>query len=138
MPVPWLTVLQSVPWTDVLKNAPKVAEGAKKLWNSVGKKPPDAALPEPALPASSPPEAQAVAALELRVGGMAAAIADLHAQMLASSELIKALAEQNAQLIKRIESNRVRWLWLAGAVVVASILAVGALVVVLIGRLIHV
>jgi hypothetical protein len=138
MPVPWLTVLQSVPWTDMIKSAPKVAEGAKKLWNSVGKKPPAAALPEPAMPASSSPEAQAIAALESRAVGMEAAITELHTQMLASSELIKALADQNAQLIRRIETNRVRWLWLAGAVVVASILAVGALVVVLIGRPVHV
>ena len=138
MPVPWLTVLQRVPWTDVIKNAPKVAEGAKKLWSSVGKKQPDAALPEPAVPASSSPEAQAIAALESRVAGLEAAISELHAQMLASSELIKALADQNAQLIRRIETHRVRWLWLAGAVVVASILAVMALVVVLIGRPVHV
>ena len=48
--------------------------------------------------------------------GLETAITDLHAQMLASSELIKALADQNAQLIKRIEFNRVRWLWLAAAV----------------------
>jgi len=140
MPLPWLTVLQSVPWTDVIKNAPKVAEGAKKLWNSVGRKPPGVTSPEPAAPApaSSSPESQAIVALELRVAGMEAAIDDLHAQMLASSELIKALADQNAQLIRRIETHRVRWSWLAGAVVVASILAVGALVMALIGRLVHV
>jgi len=43
MPVPWLTVLQNVPWSDVIKNAPKVADGARKLWQSVGKKPQAAA-----------------------------------------------------------------------------------------------
>lgn len=35
----WLTVLKMVPWGDVIENAPKVAQGAKKLWSSVGKKP---------------------------------------------------------------------------------------------------
>ena len=35
MAVGWLMVLQSVPWSDVIKNAPKLAEGAKKLWDAV-------------------------------------------------------------------------------------------------------
>jgi len=45
----------------------------------------------------------------------------LHEQMLASSELIKALADQNAQLIHRIETNRVRVLWLSAATAVVVI-----------------
>jgi hypothetical protein len=134
MPVPWLTVLQSVPWTEVIKNAPKVAEGAKKLWNSVGKKAPGVPMPEPAPSSEALPEAQALAALEARQNGIEAAIDDLHAQMLASSELIKALADQNAQLIGRIEHNRLRWRWLAAAVAVACVVAVAALAMVLIGR----
>ena len=31
-----------VPWPDVITNAPKVGDGAKKLWNAVGDKPPSA------------------------------------------------------------------------------------------------
>ena len=54
---------------------------------------------------------------------MEAVFSDLHNQMLASSELIKALADQNAQLIKRIEVNRVRVLWLAAAIVGMAIAA---------------
>ena len=34
----WVTVLQMVPWGEVIKNAPKVADGAVKLWSSVTKK----------------------------------------------------------------------------------------------------
>ena len=43
--------------------------------------------------------------------------------MLTSSELIKALADQNTELIKRIEVSRIRILWLAGATVVLGIAA---------------
>ncbi|MDB5964602.1 MAG: hypothetical protein JWQ72_1102, partial [Polaromonas sp.] len=39
MAIGWLAVLQWVPWSDVIKNAPKVAEAAKKLWNTTGKQP---------------------------------------------------------------------------------------------------
>ena len=134
MPVPWLAVLQSVPWSEVIKNAPKVADGARKLWSSVGGKPQAATTPVAALPAAAASDTQTLATLEPRLGGIDSAIADLHAQMLASSELIKALADQNAQLIKRIETNRVRWLWLAAAMVVVGIIAVAALGLAWMGR----
>lgn len=122
MAIGWLAVLQMVPWTDVIKNAPKVADGAKKLWNAVGKKPPSQAEPAADVSALSP---QAKAALlETRIAAMEEAAADLHEQMLASSELIKTLADQNTQLIQRIELSRVRMRLLAGVTVVVAIVAV--------------
>jgi hypothetical protein len=132
MPIPWLVVLQSVPWADVVKNAPKVADGAKKLWNAIGKQSP---LPERATASEAPavlPGEQAIDALRTRLATVEAAAADLHGQMLASSELIKALAEQNTHLIQRIEANRVRVAWLAGAIAVVGILAVSSLVLLLV------
>jgi hypothetical protein len=125
MPIPWLTVLQNVPWTEVISNAPKVADGAKKLWGAVTKKPLPPSTREAEVPAALSPEAQARVALEAKVSALESAVADLHGQMLASSELIKALADQNAQLIGRIESNRVRLAWLSAAlgIVVALVLA---------------
>lgn len=128
MAIPWLAILKSVPWTDVINNAPKVAEGAKKLWSSVSKKP--SAEPQVASGAviSDAAEAPSITVLQSRLAVTEAAIADLHNQMLASSELIKSLAEQNAQLIKRIEDNRVRVKWLTVAVAIVSIVAVMGLV----------
>lgn len=111
MAIGWLTVLKMVPWGDVIENAPKVATGAKKLWQTVGRKPVAAAPVAPAhevLRAESP----AVAALQRDVVELQTAVADLHQQMLDSSALIQSLADQNTQLIKRVEVNRVRLLWL--------------------------
>ena len=51
--------------------------------------------------------------------------------MLASSELIKALAEQNTQLILRIETQRRRMAWLAGALVLVGMAALASLVLLL-------
>lgn len=51
------------------------------------------------------------AALEACAIALKAAVSDLHGQMAASSELIKAHADQNAQFIQGLESNRVRLLW---------------------------
>jgi hypothetical protein len=129
MAIGWLTVIQNVPWGEVVKNAPAVAEGARKLWHAVTRKP-QPAPPAPAEPALSP-EALAIATLQARVATLEAGVAELNQQMLASSELIKALAEQNAQLIHRIQTQRVRLLWLAvcgvGLVaVLAALRAAGA------------
>ena len=119
MAIGWLTVLKSVPWGEVISNAPKVAEGAKKLWNAVAKKP-----PSPGMPSSGAQDPHAVARLQSQLN-------DLHSQMLASSELIKALAEQNTQLVRRIELNRVRVVWLGAVTAIVAIVAVCALVVTL-------
>ncbi|MGE0114515.1 MAG: hypothetical protein AB7T07_06490 [Steroidobacteraceae bacterium] len=128
MAIPWLAILKSVPWTDVINNAPKVAEGAKKLWNSVSRKSPVEPQVASGIVMSDAAEAPSITVLQSRLAVTEAAIADLHNQMLASSELIKSLAEQNAQLIKRIEDNRVRVKWLTVAVVIVSIVAMMGLV----------
>jgi hypothetical protein len=108
MAIGWLAVLKSVPWSEVLHNAPVVADGAKKLWGAVSRQPQQTA---PSPPSSTNPMAQ----LEGRIGALEAALAERHAQMLASSELIKALAEQNAQLIGRIDAQRRLLVWLGAA-----------------------
>ncbi len=123
MALGWLAVLQSVPWSEVISNAPKVADGARKLWNAVARK---SSLPEVSDSSTQPAvalESQPMAALDARVITLEAAVSDLHGQMLASSELIKALADQNAQLIQRIETNRVRVLWLSAVTAVVAIAA---------------
>lgn len=119
MAIGWITILKTVPWTDVISNAPKVADGAKKLWKTVAKK--------PAAAETSGTAAQAATPLEARFAEMEARTAELHAQMLASSELIKALAEQNAELVKRLEAIRRRVLWLGAATIVLAIMAVTGL-----------
>ncbi|HZE90285.1 MAG TPA: hypothetical protein VE029_01045 [Rhizobacter sp.] len=126
MALGWLTVLQNVPWADVIGNAPKVAEAAKKLWKATSKAEVPAP-PTPAGPAVPSSDARAMAALASRLASLEAASADLHAQMMASSELIQALAEQNAQLVARIEANRVRVVWLTVATLVAAIASVAGL-----------
>jgi len=120
MAVNWLAVLRLVPWTEVIANAPKVAESAKKLWTTVSR--PSAPPAQVKAVTQLPTEGNSVATLRAEVSSLQAAVAELHAQMLASSELIKALAEQNTQLVARIEKNRRRVLWLAGVVGVTVVL----------------
>lgn len=120
MAIPWLVLLQSVPWTEVIKNAPKVADGARKLWGSIGKKHAEAAHDGPVDDSALSPDAK-LTRLQTRLAALEATTAALHEQMLASSEITKALAEQNAQLVERIETNRRRVVWLSVALLALAL-----------------
>lgn len=121
MAIGWFALLAKVPWSEVISNAPRVADAAKKLWKAVANK----SVPSESLTDAAQsyllPDAALLAAIEARLVAMEAGYSDLQNQMLTSSELIKELADQNAQLIKRIETNRVRILLLAGAIGVVAI-----------------
>lgn len=129
MALGWLVLLKGVPWAGVISTAPLVVDGAKQLWKAVARKPP---LRAPSSLDTNPPHttgARAIEVLEARAAALETGVADLHTQMLKSSELIRVLADQNAQLIMRVEANRVRTLWLTGATVVAAIAAAVSLAV---------
>ncbi len=129
MAIGWLTVLKLVPWGDVIENAPKVAQGAKKLWHTVGKKPAPGVADTftPTAPGQGALGGQdaVVAVLQRQVAELQVTAAELHQQMLESSALIQSLAEQNTQLIQRVEVNRKRVLVIGVlAVVLAVVMAV--------------
>lgn len=116
----WLSVLKAVPWSDVIGAAPQVTEGAKKLWDAVAKKPPRA---DHAAPTEDP--------VATRLAKAEIALADLHTQLLASAEIIARLADQNAQLIARMEAAQVRLRWLGWTSAAAVLAAVAAIVIAL-------
>ena len=120
----WLAVLQLVPWSDVIKNAPKAAEGAKKLWQNVRKKAPSPF--KETTTRSLPNDIQTP--LQTRMAALEQDLTDLQTQMLESAALIQTLAEQNTQLVQRAESMRVR-VKVLGVVVVLLVVAVGWLAV---------
>ena len=102
MALPWKTILTNVPWSDVLGKAPIIADGAKKLWQGLGRKSGDGVVTE----------AEAVIAPDAdhatRLAGLETAQRKLRTQILASGELIQALSGQNTQLVAQIEVLRRR------------------------------
>jgi hypothetical protein len=120
----WLALLQLVPWTDVIKNAPKAADGAKKLWQSVRNKSPMSTQDSPAR--SLPGDIQTP--LQTRMAMLEQDLVDLQAQMLESAALIQTLAEQNTQLVQRAEATR-RRLTVLGVVLLLVVVAVVSLAV---------
>ena len=127
MAIGWLTLLKSVPWTEVVSNAPLVAEGARKLWKATVRKTPAPAIDPVVGETAASSGARAFPVLAARVTALEMAIADLHSQMVASSEVIKALADQNTQLVQLVETMRVRLRWLAGALTVLCVIVVAGL-----------
>ena len=126
MAIPWVAVLKLVPWTGVIRTAPAVLDSARKLWDSAARKS-GKALESAAAQGAAAPDMP----VEARVARLEATVAGLEEQVIASSALIKELAEQNANLIRRAELNRVllRRLGLAGLAI--GLVAVVALALVL-------
>lgn len=114
-----LTVLSNIPWGQVMDNAPKVADGAAKLWGKVTGSQKSTGSAQGLGGSASTNAPTETEALRSQLLVLEASMKSLEEQMRASSELIKALADQNTQLVQRIELNRVRlrrlgWM-LAGA-----------------------
>jgi hypothetical protein len=124
MPIPWLTVLQSVPWSDVVRNAPKVAAGAKKLWDNVAHK--GAAAQDPADTTSTVEAEPTLLSLKADVIALRAGSMLLQQQLAESSAMVSELAEQNSQLIAGMEALRrkqKRMLWALLVVAAVALLA---------------
>ena len=128
----WLKVLKSVPWSDVIAAAPQVASSARRLWDSVGRK----GVPAPDMDfdetVTSMPVDDGIALMAARVEQQDVAIAQLHGQVRDASRLIAELADQNAQLIARLEAARER-LTLVGFIAAASgVVGIVSLILVLV------
>ena len=61
-------------------------------------------------------DAELLALLQGQLARQEAGLSDLRQQLLSSTALVQTLAEQNAQLVQRVEANRVRVRWLTLAV----------------------
>ena len=106
-----ITVLANVPWGQVIDAAPKVAEGATKLWGAVTRrKKSDADLAPDAgatPPAPGQPEDE-LHRLRADVRALHISVSELRDELLAATGLIKQLADQNTLLVQRVELHRRR------------------------------
>lgn len=129
-----IAVLSNIPWGKVIENAPKVADAAAKLWNMVvnrrkldshqnehGTTSTDTFLSEPDL-------------LKAKVLALEGSVKCLEDQMQASTELIKALADQNIQLVRRVERNRVSLVRYAIATALVGTILLGINIYLLFGK----
>lgn len=123
-----ITVLSNIPWGTVIDAAPRIAEGAGRLWEAARNlrrpKPPEA----PDAPATGDPPISDTERLRSRVGELEATVQAMREQLQASAQVVKELADQNALLVQRIDVARRRILLMAVAGT-ACLLALGAVTV---------
>jgi hypothetical protein len=125
----WWSVLKTVPWSEVIHAAPQVASGARRLWDTVNRKQGAMAADDMA-PEAYAREEDVFGAVVARMEHNEAVLIDLHNQMRSASELIANLADQNAQLIAKVDAQRTKIAWLGAAAGLSSLLALVALVLV--------
>ena len=131
----WWSVLRTVPWSEVINAAPQVAGTARRLWDTVARKSGTASGTAPGMAPGAmmdeEPQQDVFGTLVMRVEKNDAALLDLRTQMLQASEIIANLADQNTQLIAKMDMARTRLLWLGVATGVTSVLALVALALVI-------
>lgn len=126
----WWTVLKTVPWSEVISAAPQVATGARRLWDTVNRK---SGAVDPATglsPEMAAQEDDIIGLLIARSEQSDAELNDLRNQMRSASELIANLADQNAQLIAKMDVQLQKITWLGVTAGLSGLLAVVALVLV--------
>lgn len=121
-----ITVLSNVPWGQVVDAAPKIAEGANRLWDAakrirksreISNRPDD--------PSPRPPDEKL---LTERITAAEATIEQLGAQIEDTVKVVKDLADQNARLVRQMQDGRIRMIRVVSAG--AACIAVLALAVV--------
>ncbi|HQW19458.1 MAG TPA: hypothetical protein PLI90_02160 [Rhodocyclaceae bacterium] len=122
-----ITVLSKIPWGQVVDAAPKVADGAAKLWSTVTRKKPEQAADTNTGVVADTAQS-GIEVLQMRLVALEKQVLNLQDQMGASTELIKTLAEQNAQLVKRVELNRARLRQLAATTAIGAVILAGIIV----------
>lgn len=108
-----ITVLSNVPWGQVIDAAPKVAEGATKLWGAVTRRKKNDADLAPQAGAGAGATGGDVAddslqRLRADVQVLQASVGELREELLSATGLIKQLADQNTVLVQRVELHRRR------------------------------
>ncbi|AWL03435.1 hypothetical protein ACFOHT_05060 [Massilia oculi] len=126
----WWTVLKTVPWSEVISAAPQVATGARRLWDTVNRKPGSVDPATGLSPEMAAQEDDIIGLLIARSEQNDAELNDLRNQMRAASELIANLADQNAQLIAKMDVQRQKITWLGVTAGLSGLLAVVALILV--------
>ena len=121
MAISWISLLKAVPWKDVIATAPILTENAKKLWYSTVKKPPGETTFSLDDKATGAPKVENITTLSVKLNAMEKSVLALQKQMLTTSELLKNLADQNNELIRRVEKNRKRIWWLSGVLMTVII-----------------
>ena len=127
----WLKMLKAVPWSEVIAHAPQLAGSARRLWETAARR----GVPEPGFDLGEAmahaPIDEDIAILASRIEQQDATIAQLHGQVRDATKVITELADQNAQLVARMQSARERLTTIGLVAAFSGLLSVISLAIVL-------
>ncbi len=108
----WISAFKAIPWGDLIAAAPVVAQGTRRLWDTVRHREAPAAGPD----------------LASRIRSLEAQVEELRNELASASGLLATLAEQNARLVEAlaIMQSRTRALLIVTALLAAA--AIGLVV----------
>ncbi|MFT3929352.1 MAG: hypothetical protein QM709_03540 [Spongiibacteraceae bacterium] len=111
----WLTALKILPWGEMIEYAPKLVNGAQKLWQRVKTEQAET----DAIVIDQTPDSPEQTARELQE--LKQQLQDMQAQQLELSNLVSELAAQNQRLVSAIGVLRTRTRILFGIVMLGAI-----------------
>jgi hypothetical protein len=100
----WIAAFKVIPWGDVIAAAPTVARTARDLWRGLSK----SRSAETVASADGAATGGTAPTADAEIRSLRADLTETRAQLLASSEVLQALAEQDEKLVAAIEVLRVR------------------------------
>jgi hypothetical protein len=118
MAIGWLAAFKAFPWSDAVAAAPTVVQAAKKVWTSVRRTEGDAVDPGAQINVKLASHSDALSTLEARLVRLESRVLEIANESVASSEVLKSLAEQNSRLVRAVEHLHQRTrvlLWLMAA-----------------------
>jgi hypothetical protein len=129
MAIGWLAAFKAFPWSDAVAAAPSVVQAARRVWSSVRRTEGEAAAAAESARIKDrlSSHADALSILEARVVRVESRAIEIANEAVASSEVLKSLAEQNSQLVRAVENlhDRTRLLlWLMGVWAVFTLVLV--------------
>jgi len=104
----WIPVFRAIPWMELLVAAPSIARGARRLWTEIRK----------------PPDADTTGERGDRLQHLESQVEELKKELLASNQVVKAMAEQNERLLEAVGILRLRVLVLTGVCVILLALSI--------------
>jgi len=99
MAISWYDSLKDIPWSKALSMAPSIADRGKKLWSRLATR--DGTPTAPATPPPGAAAAESLSALEIRCHVLESRVS--HQEVVASFEVVQALAEQHSEMVPAVE-----------------------------------
>ena len=108
MAVNWIASLKYVPWSKVISMTPAIVESGGKLWDRISNRQAQMSTAATSSAEPPPPPAEALAALDIRVGTLEKQMAQLREETVSSFDVVRSIVDQHSQIVHAVDVLLVR------------------------------